>query len=595
MPCANCKNCFACRSLQKCSTCKECTRCTLCQKCSKCDLCRTLRQDFIGKTCESCSRIRDRFDVREVDIYCCDEDKEICAKCAAKYHKKCTTLLDTYELVVETQKYIDVELGKLKGAEDPTRDPQEDQPITIEETTRLITDLTNHAELIEAKKTEMLNKLVERINAKAAELKKSHEMLLADLSRMANAVKKLEQTKEERKQKLSEDRVTLGEKIKDACFVDVLKSYRAFKREQDSSTMSVSRRYAQKLRDRAKGLLNDSTIQDLQKNTENLFVVAQDKYDKEFQPMKACMYLLNPYSFHMYLYDIETNEPTIIKLIDQEGHEFRYPYNCSTVLVDNRILLIGGTKSLSLCGKQCWEYSMLHDRIIPLKDMRLARREHAVTVACGCVYSVGGWCEEGLTDSCEKIALASISRGASDQWDYVRKLNICKSALSLSAFPRAGIIYAIGGMGKNASTHFFERLLCVTDGLPDPKSDPEYKSPQSFWELITVATPLQFCVDNPTVGTFCFVRDDVEYLLLFTGGETKETSEAFLFSTKTCAFEKARSPMLQGTGSLHDRKPLYTNNGEDIYFVGFYDILHFNVSRMDWLVPVETSKWISYK
>ena len=225
-----------------------------------------------------------------------------------------------------------------------------------------------------------------------------------------------------------------------------------------------------------------------------------------------------------------------------------------------------------------------------MKEMLVARREHSTIYAGGYIYCVGGWSDNGLTNSCEKYLTERVGRDPKEGWIEVRKLNSPKSAISLCTTTSQEEIYAIGGLCKDSEASYFEKLILLADALPDDITHPQY-----YWQKVEVKCPDNFLKENPMVGSFAYLKDGTEHFIIFTGAETEEKSVAYDCDSVKGEMTKTLSPKLSGTGSLHGRRPLYTNKGQDIYFVGFYDILHFSSNAQQWVPPIETKKWISYK
>ena len=382
--------------------------------------------------------------------------------------------------------------------------------------------------------------------------------------------------------------------MRDENFQDVLQHYRTLK-NRSMAGEKIGERMVRGLLDTVEEFKNDTTMQEIHQNCLKLTKKKENQKDSYYQEFMNLVYFLSPLSPYMYTYDVDSGISSVIKLVDGDQKDFPMRFNSATLLVNNRIFVIGGTEHLSECGGTCWEYSFLRQNVKEIKAMHMPRREHAVVYIKNSIYAVGGWGRDGLTNTCEKILVNTIGRDSKDSWEYVKKLNTPKSAISLCAFESTGAIYAIGGLAKDTSVASFERLMCSSDSLPEKSADQDFSKPISLWEKIAVAEVSSFCEVNSMVGSFGLKKGDKNLIVIFAGAEKPEDSKALIYSEHEKKATPFKCPQLSGTAGLHNRKPLHANSGKDIYYVGFYDILHFNVERMDWEAPIDTRLWISYK
>jgi len=549
---------------------------------------------------------------RDVSVYCETEKSQACAMCAAKYHRKCEKLFDTYDLTVESRKLIEEELASLsgerqKGAPEDKKDARSAarQAITRKEVEemkgKVEKDATTYGNMMNSAE----DAFRDNVQAKKDSLQETQRNLIRDLENLDEQLKRAAEGQEEHTKSLRKMHAELTDLTEDKHFLEVFRDYESLQ-QRGSQGLAINERGLKSLRKRLQDFEEDKSIQNIQRLVQDMAQrQGPRKGSYHYQDFQNLVYFLTPYSFHMYTYDVDAKVASIIKLMDENGKEFRMKFNSSTLYVNNRIFLIGGTEKLSLCGRDCWEYSFLHNSVRKFKPMNLARREHSVVLMNKHIYSVGGWGEEigdndertnkGLTSTCEKI-LVDAPGQATQHWQQVKKLNAPKSAVSLCTFEESGTIYAIGGLAKDTKAFYFERLHCETDALPDQSADRDYSLPISKWDPIELAVPSAFTEGNKMVGSFSYTWKDENYILLFIGGDTAEASKAYTFKETERKLEEFACPKIKGTASLHNRRPLYTNKKKDIYFVAFYDILHFQIGdKPDWCDPTPTKEWISYK
>lgn len=580
--------CIQCLSLQMCAECKNCLNCKLCSSCEECGECAKARKDDIIEKCGECHMWREKGIQRFVNMYCVNEQKEICSNCAAKYHKKCSCY-DSYDLVVETGKLIDKELDA-SGSEAVITNKKKEAAITVEQVEKYIGSIEEDKKGFEEKKDEIAAKIISSIKGKYQEVENTYISLKRELEGLRRTIIQTSQNQEERKRKLEETRIAIKQKIGDNDFNDVCNIYKDLKNDNEGGISTLSRNSIQKTCGKVTDFHNNMNMQNLEYNAESICSSSKDKEAKGFQQCKNAVFLLTPYSHTMYTFDVDTQKATLINLVNEKHEEFRMKYNSSTLIYENRIYLIGGTDSLDKCSTNCWVYSFLHNCLRPMQDMQVPRREHSTIIAKGCIYSVGGWTTDGLTNSCEKYYTERVGRDPKEGWTEVRKLNSAKSAISLCTTTTQEELYAIGGLCKDNEAFHFEKLILLADALPDDNTHPQY-----YWEKVEVKCPDNFMKENPMVGSFAYLKEGIEHLIIFTGGETEDKSIAYDCDLLKKEMAKTLPPKLSGTGSLHGRRPLYTNKGQDIYFVGFYDILHFSSIDQKWVPSIETKKWISYK
>lgn len=581
----NFTECVDCLALQMCYDCKECKDCDLCTKCCDCTDCARLRSSIPDMNCTKCNSIKEKIGVRNAQVFCISDNREICSMCAAKYHKKCKEMYDTYDLVVEAGKLIDKELENLtkqKSKETTTGE------IIGEEQLEEYVNLINYDNgLFKEKKEKIEEKMIVMIQDKFKVIEQNYLQLRQELEKLKKNLELANQSREEKKIKLEEIRLFLDGKVCDEDFLAVLSKYRELKNMQDSHSPILNKNIAKKVYDKVSNFKNNPLLQTLERNTKNIFTATKQE-SGGFQRCKNRVFLLSPYSSQMYTYDLDKHKSSCKELMDENQNQFRMKYSGSTLYHDNRVFIIGGSESMGHCAKNCWEYSFLHKFLKPMEDMIISRREHSTIFASGYIYCVGGSSNDQLTNRCEKILVERNGKNTKESWVEIRKLNSEKSAISLCTFATQDVIYAIGGITKDHTASYFERLMIVADGLGE-----ESTNQQNFWEKIAVTCSDFFIPENPFVGSFTFAKDGSQYILIFTGAEKEENSLSYLCDLSNKSLTKFLCPKISGSGSLHDRKPVYTNNGEDIYFVGFYDILHFNTKEMQWLTPIGTALWIS--
>lgn len=608
--CEKCANCLQCLSLQKCHDCKVCENCVTCNKCLECTECMTMRRQEVVPQCENCEKQKKSQEDRPVDIYCSTCQREVCSKCGSKFHKKCI-LHDTFDLVIESQKLIDSEKNKLDKVEkekkekkevkeDNKANPEElkkqkeEGQMTIVEIKESLKDIKDNMIIYTRQEDELKNNITKAIDKKFKEVDAGYNALKAELNRLEAGLEKQDKTMEARRQQLEEIRLHLETRTKDENFQDVLKTYKELKAECEIFNATGKRANIKRLRDRIQKFKNEEPFKDIQNNTQNLFQKG-NKLNGGFQDCYNIVYLTSPYSYYMYTYDMDTHEANVITLVDKEKKEFRMKYNCSTLFHNNQFFFIGGADTLDESGKNCWSYSYLHKCLKELKPMTVARREHGVVFAYGFIYSVGGWTNDGLTPSCEKMLVDRNGEDASDAWGEVKSLNSPKTVVSLCTVQNDTVIYAIGGLAKDARAHYFERLMCLTDEMPQKREGGDVVDKNCCWETLEILDNEGFLKENQMIGSFSYQTNEEEFIMIFNGAEKSEDSIAYKCKLSDRSLTKFDCPNLVGCGSLHGRKPLYTNGNKDIYFVGFYDILHFNVATMKWEKAIETKDWISYK
>ena len=520
-------------------------------------------------------------------MHCVTDVSEICYKCAAKYHKVCT-MHDTAELVELDLKLIDAKLMAINGKEGPDKST-EAASITKEDVENHLMNVKKDMNLYKKKMEDVKSELIRRIEKEFQELEERGNKLITKLEDTYRQLAEDEQSKEETKRKLELLRLSLLAQTSDKNFENVVAVYKRLKSEEEHSVSDP--RKVQKLKEKIDGFCSDKKVQNIVDAAKKAFELVQNRKDTQFQEFKNLLYLFTPYSCFFYTYDVDEKVASVIKLVEKDKGEFRMKFNSATLLYNNRIYLIGGTDTLDACGDRCWFYAFLTDNVSEMKKMKLARREHSAVSANGYIYAVGGWTDGGLTNVCEKVCVDTVARGSNDDWINVRKLNFARSALSLCSFDDS-TIYAIGGLAKDRKAGYIERLMVQGDIYNSTTPSDS----NNFWDKMEVADPDQFAENYPMVGSFGFSLEANEHtLIIFSGEEKKENSVAYTWSLNDKTLTKIASPDLAGTGSLHNRKPLYMNGGKDIYFVGFYDILNFNAETMAWLKPVETCSWISYK
>ena len=622
---------------KKCTTCPDCQlvrlaekkkagqSITICPKCESCANCVKLRRTHIP-ACTDCTKKFAGIGSRMATVYCESEHRMICSMCAAKYHRTCTQLYDTYDLVIRSCKLIDEEMIAAKGhlpasgAEPRKLAPagkQELAEITREEIKQMHEDITNSKDTLIDKAGLVLETITKYIKKTIKSVGDNYLKLDKKLTDLDNELARLESRQDNRITTLERQRGVLQNLIKDEHFETVVVQYQGLQQKSESGGV-INERSTRMVRQQVNTYKNNETIQNLEKQIE---LLTQEKgksgVPSSYQDFQNIVYYLTPYSYHMYTYDVDTNTASIIKLVDETGKEFRMKFNSSTLCVNNRIFFIGGTEHLSDCGKGCWEYRLLFNNVKEFKSMNIMRREHSVVFANNCIYSVGGWIGEeevakgaegakkcinkGLTDTCEKIRLDEPG-STNNIWEPVRKLNAPKSAVSLTAFEESKAIYAICGLTKDPKASRFEKLSCINDIAAEKSAGTDHSN--EYWEIIDVKDPDKFCEQNPMIGSFGYEYGNEDCIMLFIGGTSKEDSKAYCFTETEKILKPAPCPKIAGTASLHNRRPLYTNSKQDIYFVAFYDILHFNAEKAgiahpaeqpQWVKPISTKEWISYK
>jgi hypothetical protein len=315
--------------------------------------------------------------------------------------------------------------------------------------------------------------------------------------------------------------------------------------------------------------------------------------ERNFQDFNAKVCWCNPYSYYFYAYDLESKVSTVPVMQTEDEKEFRMGFNCSMVLHGNKLYFIGGTDKLDDYGNKCYYYSFMHNKVYPISGMLKKKREHSVIAAGGHIYCVGGWDSQEQLSDCEKIYVGYSDGPAEHKWESIKPLKAPKSAVSLcclcpSKYNDSPYIYAIAGLAKdNEYVPLIERFNTVSD---DPNS--------TTWEEIKFQGARGFFVGSPTVGSFMFLSGPGEQtIIVFSGEAKKEDSKAFKFTLTKDKNDLSETdcPNLAGQGSLHARRPVYTNGGDDIYFVGFYDIMHFSTRHLLWVEPTVTHDWVHYK
>ncbi len=108
-----------------------------------------------------------------------------------------------------------------------------------------------------------------------------------------------------------------------------------------------------------------------------------------------------PLSPLLCIYDLHTCVVTR-KTLSLGGKRYRLPYGTGMVQLAGKILITGGTQDLSRHLRDCLEYSMMKDVLVPRAEMCCERSEHGVATVGGEVWCVGGRNDRGYLATCER-------------------------------------------------------------------------------------------------------------------------------------------------------------------------------------------------
>jgi len=555
-------------------------------------------------------------------VYCAACERDICSICAAKFHPICN-LFDTYDLSIITQKLIDEKLKEIKAEEDAAlvlnanvnANASEENKVDRILYEKTINDkkaeLAKRKKDIEEAKLRLTKDIMSGVDRVFEDYERAFGKNSTIIDRFLASVLQQGATREKTRERLSLIRAQVMNKVKDyeykfvrnhhTAVIDIETSNTAVTQEKMRKIVEGIDRYIacpalDKLREHARKI-GDIKITDEQQKEEK----SEQTY---FQEANNMVYLCTPHSPYIYTYDVEENVSGTIHLIREDTKtQMNMPFNSSTVMHANMLYLIGGSENLGVCGKECYMYSFLKKYLRIMPALITERREHGAIWANGFIYVVGGWGDNGLLRSCEKIEIdinGQEKKGADRKWLQVKHLRYPKTILTLVKFQRKNetVIYTVGGLAKDTSKCHFEKLTCGQDTLREDQVKLDYseEAKGNFWDYLEVADVDDFLKTNQMVGAFSYIQQGKEYIMILNGAEKPEDSKAYSYDVWEKKLTKHRKcPNITGCGSLHSRKPISVNaEGKDTYLVGFYDILHFDAEKDEWQEPIKTVNWLSY-
>ena len=132
-----------------------------------------------------------------------------------------------------------------------------------------------------------------------------------------------------------------------------------------------------------------------------------------------------------------------------KGTPFIIPYESSSLLYNNNIIISGGAVQLVNYSNLCYCYSILNEKIERLPDLIRPRSSHKMIQVNSKIFALGGQNKEGSMTSCE-ASIPSLIDSLDHDWKEIVPLNEAKSGIGACVYDK--YIYIFGGKSFNLDT-----------------------------------------------------------------------------------------------------------------------------------------------